>query len=144
MKLDPHGGQCGVRRKCPQIWREAGGLVHTCALPRMQAAGRETLADPSPGPPCPQGARPSTPVAAGAQRRIGAARRRCSCPSGSCMYITRTCPRLPARISRVAPPTCALCNDSTKILGVGTTLATGKLSPAEREPFRAEPGVGGA
>ena len=138
------GGQCGARWKCPQIWRESGEMVHMCALMGVQAAGRERLADPSPGLPSSQGARPSTHVAAGAPRPIGAAPGRCGCHSGSCMCITHTCPRHPARISLTAPPTCALCSASTKILGVGTTLVTGKLRPQAREPFRVEPGWAGA
>lgn len=115
-------------------------MVHMCTLMGVQAAGRKTLTDPSPGLPSPQGVQPSTPVAAGAPRPIGAAPGRCSCHSGSCMCTTHTCPRHPARISRTAPPTCALCSASIKILGVGTTLATGKLSPQAPEPFRVEPG----
>uniref|UniRef100_A0A8C0K989 Peptidoglycan recognition protein 2 n=1 Tax=Canis lupus dingo TaxID=286419 RepID=A0A8C0K989_CANLU len=79
-----------------------------------------------------QGARPSTPVAAGAPRPIGAARGRCSCHSGSCTCITHTFPRHPARISRTAPPTCALCSTSTRIPGVGTTLATGNWGVRKR------------
>lgn len=105
---------------------------------RRQA--EKQLADPSPGLPSLQGARPFTHVAAGAPRPIGVAPGRCSCPSSSCMYITHTCLRHPARISRAAPPTCALCSASTKILGVGTTSATGKLRPRAREPFRVLPG----
>lgn len=98
------------------------------------------MADPSRGLPSPQRAQPSTHVAAGAPRPIGADPGRCSCHSGSCMCTTHTCPRHLARISRTAPPTCALCSASIKILGVGTTLATGKLSPQAPEPFRVEPG----
>lgn len=51
-------------------------MAHRCALMEVQATERETVANPSPGRPSPQGARLSTPVAAGVRHRTGAARRR--------------------------------------------------------------------
>lgn len=39
MKLDLNGGQCSVRLSCPQIWEEAGGMVHICPL-MVGASGR--------------------------------------------------------------------------------------------------------
>lgn len=32
VKLDPNGGQCGVRLNCPQIWEETEGMILICAL----------------------------------------------------------------------------------------------------------------
>uniref|UniRef100_G3T2H2 Peptidoglycan recognition protein 2 n=1 Tax=Loxodonta africana TaxID=9785 RepID=G3T2H2_LOXAF len=65
-----------------------------------------------------QGAPPFTPAAAGAPRRTGTNRRH-----ASCMCITHTFPSCPAPTSRNAPPTCAPCRDSTRILAAGATSA---------------------
>lgn len=101
-------------------------MAPRCALMEVQAAERGTVAHPSPGRPSPQGARPSTPAAAGVRLRTGAARRRYGCRSGPCMCITHTSPRFPAPPSRAARPTCAPCSAFTRIRAAGTTSATGR------------------
>ena len=115
-----------MRLNCPQIWKEAGGMAHRCALMGVQAAGRETLTDPSPVRPSPQDARRSTPAAAGMQHRIGAAQSPCSCLSGSCTCITHTCPHPPALPSRAVRRKCAPCSASTRTRAAGTTSGTGR------------------
>lgn len=120
-------------------------MAHRCALMEIQAAERETVANPSPGRPSPQGARPSTPVAAGVRHRTGAAPRRYGCRSGPCTCITPTCPRLPAPPSRAARPTCAPCSAFTRIRGAGTTLATGRRGLGGGEAgYSVQTWVGGA
>lgn len=107
-------------------------MAHMSFLMGVQVAGREILADSSPGRPYLQGARPSIPVASGARRRTGATRRRCGCRSGSCTCITRTCLLPPVQPSRAVPPTCAPCSASTRTRAAGMTSATGRRGPTRQ------------